>query len=103
MKQYGLELQEAFDWIGELHQDLENCFLETFRNLPSFPLESDIVNRETHEYAHALGNWVRANDQWSFEVRALFFVSSFFFFPSSIPYQNGLLINWIAPESALLR
>lgn len=69
MRQYGLGLQDTFDWIGELHQDLEACFLAEFRNLPHFPEESDSVNREVREYANALGNWVRANDQWSFEVR----------------------------------
>lgn len=71
MRQYGLNLQEAFDWIGDLHQDLENSFLANFKKLPHFPLESDTINRELHEYACALGNWVRANDQWSFEVRVL--------------------------------
>lgn len=72
MQQYGLGLQDSFDWIGELHQDLEACFLSEFRKLPYFPEESDSVNREVREYANALGNWVRANDQWSFEVRAVF-------------------------------
>lgn len=68
MQEYGLGLQEAFDWIGELHRDLEACFLAEFRSLPYFPEESDTVNQEIREYANALGNWVRANDQWSFEV-----------------------------------
>lgn len=68
MQQYGLDLQEAFDRIGVLHRDLETRFLAEFEKLPHFPEESDNVNRQVREYAHALGNWVRANDQWSFEV-----------------------------------
>lgn len=78
MQQYGLGLQEAFDRIGVLHRDLETRFLAEFEKLPHFPEESDLVNRQLREYADALGNWVRANDQWSFEVSTLLFCMLFF-------------------------
>jgi Delta6-protoilludene synthase len=75
MNQFGLGVQDALDWIGRLHDDLLDRFLDDYQNLPTFPEESETVNYEIAEYADALGNWVRANDQWSFEV-CLFSLSS---------------------------
>lgn len=71
MRQYGLDVQDAIDWIGELHRDLEACFLAESEKLLRLSEDNDSINREVREYANALGNWVRANDQWSFEVRTV--------------------------------
>ena len=57
------------DWAGRFHDELVELFLTEYRQVPRFPEESELVNREVRDYADALGNWVRACDQWSFEVR----------------------------------
>lgn len=69
MAELDLEIQEALDWIGQLHNDLANQFLDLYKSVPRLFIESSIVNQQVSCYANALGNWVRANDQWSFEVQ----------------------------------
>jgi hypothetical protein len=73
MAELGLGVQEAMDWLGCFHDKLVDSFLAEYQRVPQFPDESERVNLEVLEYADALGNWVRACDQWSFEVRRLFF------------------------------
>lgn len=65
MKQYNLDPQGAMDWISDLHDDIVDEFLETWRLLPTF---GGPIDREIRTYVDGLGNWVRANDSWSFEV-----------------------------------
>ncbi|KAK3301877.1 terpenoid synthase [Chaetomium strumarium] len=60
-------LQEAYNQIGMLHDALAAEFLDLRNNIPSFPEESEAVNRAIREYVDGLGNWVRANECWSFE------------------------------------
>jgi hypothetical protein len=69
MNQHKLGPQGAMDWIGRLHDQLADKFLDDFKKLPTF--KDKTVNQEAREYAEGLGNWVRANDQWSFEVRSI--------------------------------
>ncbi|KAF8987968.1 terpenoid synthase [Cyathus striatus] len=59
MHQLQLDVQGAFDWIGKLHDQLVDKFLDDYRK---------VVAR----YVDDLGNWVRANDQWSFESQRYF-------------------------------
>lgn len=70
MKERGLDVQEAFDWVGRCCDVLIEEFGELYEDLPWFEDESDSANRELREYVDGIGNWVRANDQWSFEVRS---------------------------------
>jgi len=73
MVELGLDLHEALSWIGDFHDRLSSCFKKQFSNLQYLPEASDTVKRGVLEYADDLGNWVRANDQWSFEVRTHMF------------------------------
>ncbi|KXX76221.1 Delta(6)-protoilludene synthase [Madurella mycetomatis] len=68
MNELGLSLQEAYDWIGRYHDGVAAEFLSLYKDLPNFPEESEEVNREVREYLDGLGNWVRTNESWSFEV-----------------------------------
>lgn len=65
MNQYQMGVQEAMNWISDLHDKLANDFLETWNDVPTF---GGPVDREVRIYLDGLGNWVRANDTWSFEV-----------------------------------
>jgi hypothetical protein len=69
MKQLNLDVQDALDWIGVLHDKLAERFLSDYRRIPSWggPLDLEVMT-----YADGLGNWVRANDQWSFESERYF-------------------------------
>ncbi|GJJ08044.1 hypothetical protein Clacol_002251 [Clathrus columnatus] len=68
MHELKLDIQGAINWIGELNDDLATEFLKEYYNLPTFKgFEHDIL-----AYCKGLGNWVRANDSWSFESERYF-------------------------------
>lgn len=69
MAELNLGVQEALDWIGQFHDKLADEFIAEYARVPSLFTESEAINDEIRFYVDALGNWVRANDQWSFEVR----------------------------------
>lgn len=70
MHEHGLSLQETFDWIGSLHSAIATEFLRIYNDdIPAFVSECGIAGADISSYVDALGNWVRANDSWSFEVR----------------------------------
>lgn len=69
MHQLDLDLQSAMDYIGVLHDRLAGAFLLTKDRLPSF---GPHIDAQVARYVHGLGNWVRANDQWSFESQRYF-------------------------------
>jgi len=68
MNELGLEVQDAFDWIGRCNDGMIEEFLALYEDLPVFEDESETANRELRVYVDGIGNWVRGNDQWSFEV-----------------------------------
>ncbi|KAJ7155535.1 terpenoid synthase [Mycena crocata] len=61
-----IHVQEAINRTSAMHDSLSEQFLATLDTLPSFdsPAIDDMVRR----YADGLGNWIRANDCWSFET-----------------------------------
>lgn len=69
MHHCALNLLEAMDWISEYHELLVEDFMEIFHNLPSW---NDDVDARLMRYVDGVGNWVRANDSWSFESRRYF-------------------------------
>ncbi|KAJ7049042.1 terpenoid synthase [Mycena amicta] len=71
MHQYDLDVQQAMDWIGHLHDQIVDDFLQAFQELPTFG-GPRALDRELRTYVDGLGNWVRANDAWSFESERYF-------------------------------
>jgi hypothetical protein len=72
MAEEGLSVQDAMDRAGQFHDELVDSFLAEVNNVPYFIEESELINDEVRQYIHALGNWVRACDQWSFESERYF-------------------------------
>src|SRR4051812_48300574 len=68
MAEKGLDVQDAMDGAGRFHDELVESFLAELEHVPRLPEESESVHEELRQYVGALGNWVRACDQWSFEV-----------------------------------
>ncbi|KAF8882266.1 isoprenoid synthase domain-containing protein [Infundibulicybe gibba] len=66
MHERGSTLEEALAWISRLHDDLAGTFLEEYKHVPS-KWGSPALDAQVAEYVHGIGNWVRANDSWSFE------------------------------------
>lgn len=71
MNDFGFDVQEALDLIGRLHEDLVCQFMIVYEKLAQVLGDNEPdLDGQIRRYADALGNWVRANDQWSFEVCA---------------------------------
>ncbi|THH26436.1 hypothetical protein EUX98_g7752 [Antrodiella citrinella] len=69
MRQHNKSVQGAMDWIAVLHEKLVDQFLDTLKTLPSW---GAAVDDHVARYVDGLGNWVRANDSWSFESQRYF-------------------------------
>ena len=69
MHQFGKTVQEAMDWIGEYHRNLESAFMEQYHKVPRW---GGPVDKDVEQYVHGLGNWLRANEEWNFESQRYF-------------------------------
>ncbi|KAJ7651000.1 terpenoid synthase [Roridomyces roridus] len=69
MNQYRMDVQDAMDWIGELHGKMVDEFMEIWRTVPTF---GGPVDREIRTYVDGMANWVRANSSWAFESQRYF-------------------------------
>ncbi len=63
--QFKFNLNDTLQWISDLYDNLVADFLAEWKNIPTF---GGPVDREIRTYLDGLGNWVRANDSWCFEV-----------------------------------
>ncbi|KAJ7621510.1 terpenoid synthase [Mycena polygramma] len=61
-----MAVQEAIDRVSAIHDRLATEFLDVFHSLPSFG--SPAVDSMVRRYVDGLGNWIRANECWSFET-----------------------------------
>ncbi|KAJ7720443.1 terpenoid synthase [Mycena metata] len=69
MHQHNLDVQGAINWISYLHDNIADEFCRLWARIPTF---CSPVDREIRTYTDSLGNWIRANDQWSFESERYF-------------------------------
>ncbi|KAJ7123606.1 terpenoid synthase [Mycena epipterygia] len=69
MVQFHLDLDGALKWISSLHDSLISRFFLDAKRIPSW---GQMIDRQVSVYIHGLGNWVRANDCWSFESERYF-------------------------------
>ncbi|KAJ6477498.1 terpenoid synthase [Mycena vulgaris] len=70
MHEFDIDLPSAVLRVENYHRDLVENFLAVFKELPRWG-ETEI-DRQVASYVHGLGNWVRANDAWSFESQRYF-------------------------------
>lgn len=69
MKQEGLDLQSAVDFVGELCQQSIDRFVEERANLPSWGSE---IDRQVDIYVDGLADWIVGSLHWSFESERYF-------------------------------
>ncbi|TFY62379.1 hypothetical protein EVG20_g6722 [Dentipellis fragilis] len=69
MHQFKMDTAGAMNWVADYHAKLERKFNDTYLKVPKWggPLDLQVAR-----YVDGLGNWVRANDQWSFESERYF-------------------------------
>jgi hypothetical protein len=69
MHELDLDIHGAMDWVASYHQNLVRSFLKTRVDVPTF---GEKIDAQLATYIDGLGNWVRANDSWSFESERYF-------------------------------
>lgn len=89
MNQLDLDAQGALNWVAGYHAALENRFNTAYSSLPRFGGPLDL---EFQSYVDSLGNWVRANDQWSFE-------SERYFGKRGLEIQRSRTLNLLPPKT----
>lgn len=62
-------IQDAVDYLGALHDRTKAKFVAATQTLPSWGEPTDSA---VGRYVDSVGNWVRANYEWSFESRRYF-------------------------------
>ncbi|KZT33895.1 hypothetical protein SISSUDRAFT_365159 [Sistotremastrum suecicum HHB10207 ss-3] len=70
-QELSLPLQESLSYVGSWHHNLLLSFLSKRESIPyeSFPVER---RGDVEEYVWGIGNWLRANVEWSFETERYF-------------------------------
>ncbi|KAK5652877.1 hypothetical protein OQA88_9543 [Cercophora sp. LCS_1] len=69
MYQFNMGPQAAADWIGKWSDGIVKDFLQCKSELPSWGSDVDL---QVSRYVDALAQWVRGNDDWSFESQRYF-------------------------------
>ncbi|KAL0565794.1 hypothetical protein V5O48_016225 [Marasmius crinis-equi] len=64
------DITGALEYVAGLHDRVSHEFLALFSNIPTFG--DPKLDVEVSTYVDGLGNWVRANDCWSFESHRYF-------------------------------
>jgi hypothetical protein len=64
MKERNLDLQEAVDWLEGYATGVHKAFLENVARLPSW---GEDVDKRVQIYVDGLAQWIRGNDDWTFE------------------------------------
>ncbi|KAH8981004.1 terpenoid synthase [Lactarius akahatsu] len=70
MYQHKTDIQGAMNWVHDRHKGLEAKFMDLYEN--NIPKFGEPVDTELARYVDGIGNLVRANDQWNFEIERYF-------------------------------
>jgi len=64
------DIQGAMDWVYQYHKEVQAEFMDIYENkIPKF---GEPVDTELAQYVDGIGNWVRANVEWSYECGRYF-------------------------------
>jgi hypothetical protein len=64
------DIQGAMDWTYQYHKEIQGKFMDIYENkIPKF---GEPVDTELAQYVDGIGNWVRANVEWSHECERFF-------------------------------
>ena len=69
MNEQKIDVQGAMNWIECYALRVHDSFLQNVADLPSW---GEDVDRRIRIYIDGLGQWVRGNDDWTFESRRYF-------------------------------
>ncbi|KDR73462.1 hypothetical protein GALMADRAFT_72334 [Galerina marginata CBS 339.88] len=69
MVEQNLEVQGAVKWLEQYGEGVLAAFLDNVANMPSWDIETD---QSVKIFIDGIAQWVRANDDWSFESARYF-------------------------------
>ena len=64
MHEHGLDIQGAIDWLERYAAGVHAGFLDNVTKMPSW---GEDVDRRVDIYINGIAQWVRGNDDWTFE------------------------------------
>ena len=65
MAEYNLGVQDALNWLGTYTDGVISRFFSYLKAIPSWDPDTD---RKVQMYIDGVGQWVRGNDDWSYET-----------------------------------
>ena len=72
MKEHGLTLQGAMDFVGKEFHKRSSLFLTLVGEVPTFADLDGEASQALDRYMWGMGNWVTANIYWSYESERYF-------------------------------
>jgi len=69
MKELSIDVHGAIDWLESLNAKLVVQYASLYQRVPSW---REPIDSQLREYVHGIANWVRANEEWSFESQRYF-------------------------------
>lgn len=70
MAHYGMDVQEAFNKVGELCSETMHTFAENLKLVPSFGDEQ--LDKDVQLYIRGLQDWISGSLHWSFKTERYF-------------------------------
>jgi hypothetical protein len=64
MREHNLDIQGAVDWLEKYALGVHEAFLENVAKMPSWGQD---VDKRVKMYVDGLAQWIRGNDDWTFE------------------------------------
>ncbi|KAF8151498.1 terpenoid synthase [Crassisporium funariophilum] len=93
MNEQNLNVQGAIDWLQRYAADVHTGFLANVENIPSWGAD---VDRRVKMYIDGLAQWVRGNDDWTFE-------SGRYFGNKGLEIQKSRVMNLLPPSSGFVK
>lgn len=103
MNEHNTDVNGAMLWVEDYLRGAEERFHDAMAALPQW---EEPLNSQVKEYCDGLGQWVRANDDWSFESERYFGKKGLEIkenrWMSLLPKKNGTEIGPVRVDSSLL-
>jgi len=93
MKERGLNVQGSIDWLEQYAAGVHAKFLSNIEKLPSWGRD---VDRRVKIYVDGLAQWVRGNDDWTFE-------SGRYFGSKGLEIQKTRIMTFLPPTSGYVK
>lgn len=93
MKEQNLDIQGAIDWLEMYAADVHKGFLENVARVPSW---DEDANKKVKVYVDGLAQWVRGNDDWTFE-------SGRYFGDKGLEIQKTRIMSLLSPSGGYVK